>query len=118
MGDGGTALMETFDDVRCEATLPPHKGEPGRDFQTKFFDDPYFRKFVITADGRLTCDEAVPGLDTITCDLDFYEYQTRTGEWWEFVARFVDGNLLSIRLADYSAAEDREAETSDTPVSP
>lgn len=44
--------MGMFDYVRCDYPLPSQE-DVGQEFQTKDFDAPFLRHYVITADGRL-----------------------------------------------------------------
>ena len=80
--------MGLFDDVRCE--MPgPHKADG---WQTKSLDDPYMRRVVITADGRVTVDGVeMPEFRGEVCFHDFVDRK-----WLEWSAIFIDGKCVSL----------------------
>lgn len=97
--------MGLFDEVKCEVPLPD--GKPAVVFQTKTFEEPYLEKYTIRADGRLIHDKPRYDIDPPDAAhgpvdtnyhgvLNFYNYDTGSGEWREFDAKFTDGNLVSI----------------------
>ena len=100
--------MGMFDYVRCEVPLPDGSSTEGL-FQTKDFDCPYLETYVIRKDGRLIHNkprydidppEAVSGeVDTNHHGfLNFYDYDTTTSIWREYMAKFTDGQLVDIEL--------------------
>lgn len=108
--------MGLFDDIRCDAPLPPHKGKSGgkeRWFQTKSFDEPYLDKYAITEDRRLIELQFAPEDKRYVEKrfveyhgyIDFYDYADKTGDWWSFRAKFTDGKLADIKLTEYRPGE-------------
>lgn len=102
--------MGLFDDIRCDAPLPEgceRAGGKGRWFQTKDFPEPYLDKYAITADGRLVqldghdWSKEIQHLADYHGILNFYDYNTDTKEWWKLNAKFTDGRLVGITLAEY-----------------
>lgn len=120
--------MGMFDYVTCEMPLPGNP-PAGLEFQTKDGPDfPFMDTLVIRADGRLVrkgyqvedrSDPNAEGLmrlwgamtripdesldhvyEDIHQDLVFYNYDHRTGDTWEFKARFTDGVCTHIRLLE------------------
>lgn len=104
----GTELqtpMGMFDELRCEAPLPdnPESGEAW--FQTKSFPDPCLRRYTITRAGRL--------VDARGNDLEpegyltFYTLDDASGQWREYRARFVRGDLQAIERVARADADRR-----------
>jgi hypothetical protein len=85
--------MGMFDYVKCEVPLPD--GYYGEWFQTKDFDDPYLGTYVIRKDGRL-----VHLKSELEIDMNFHGilnfYDIHSGVWYEYNAKFTDGNLDQI----------------------
>lgn len=99
--------MGLFDYVKVEVPLPDGRPAPLDHFQTKQFEMPYMETYTIKADGRLIHDKPrydcdPPGATRGQIDtnfhgvLNFYDYDTKTGEWREFDAKFTDGELVYI----------------------
>lgn len=106
--------MGMFDDVHCEADLPPGHPESKRDFQTKSLSN-CLDRFTITRQGRLILhavsyeyseapDAVLPGV-TVTpvgdVDTEFHGDMRLLGDGEdglvEYVARFTHGTLEWIR---------------------
>ena len=103
--------MGMFDWVDCDYSLPDG-GPTDPEFQTKTFDDPYLRHYRITPEGRLLKrdqwsmteweeggDPKGPATWTDTNHhgvLNFYDSDETTDEWFEYDAKFTDGQLVSI----------------------
>lgn len=83
--------MGMFDTVRCEKPLPGEPKPPeGAWLQTKDFDCT-METYTITAAGKLrneTGDVPFHGI------LSFYTYEKDV--WYEYEAKFTDGNLVDI----------------------
>jgi hypothetical protein len=105
--------MGMFDDVHCEADLPPGHPTSGRDFQTKSLLC-CLDQFTITKEGRLvlhafryqSAGEAVDGLPSMDripagdIDTEFHgdiRLIATVGDRIEYVARFTHGTLEWIR---------------------
>jgi len=99
--------MGMFDYVKCEMPLPDGKPTPIDYFQTKEFDCPYLEMYTIRADGRLIHRKPAYDCDPLGTEardidtnfhglLNFGSYDVKTKESREFVAKFTDGNLVSI----------------------
>jgi hypothetical protein len=106
--------MGMFDEVRCEADLPPSHPGSGRDFQTKSLGS-YLERFTITKEGRLilhgvryeSSDEPrgfLPRLKAIPegdIDTEFHGdielHASAEVGMLEYVARFTHGTLEWIR---------------------
>ena len=87
-----------FDDLRCDRALPD--GKPGKQFQTKSFDDRGFFYYVITEDGRLVKNDNDIDFHGI---VNFYSYDSKTGDWREFDAVFTHGQLETIKVVEVVA---------------
>lgn len=97
--------MGIFDYVKCEVPLPGDPKPPhGTVFQSKDMSDPYMETYTITADGKLTRTDAFGDvvLEQFHGDLRFTEFNGKSDEWWEYKARFTDGELSKIELLEYS----------------
>ncbi len=99
--------MGLFDELQCRAPLPSAAREnppPDVWWQTKDFDEPSFDKYIITEGGRLICTrrkiEVVEYDTDFHGDLGFYHLEGRV--WWEYRARFTEGQLARITLIDFS----------------
>ena len=95
--------MGMFDYIECEMPLPADPKPPADLlFQTKDTDDIadglYLRRWTIEADGRLTLKGVAYPFHG---DLRFYEFDTHTDEWWEYVARFTEGLCTGIRCTEH-----------------
>lgn len=95
--------MGLFDTVRCLMPLPDFPAEAERDFQTKTLDDPYLRAYEITRGGRLLQvsdgghDNLYEEADTqFHGVLNFYTYIDTVEHWWEYNAKFTDGQCVSV----------------------
>ncbi len=86
--------MGMFDDVTCEAPLPkiPGAPDPGKCFQTKDFDC-QMDHYTITVDGRLL---GPIGFVDFHGWLSLCHFDTQTGTWWNYKAKFTDGILQRI----------------------
>ncbi len=93
--------MGMFDHIRCRMPLPAEPAPPDVEwFQTKDTEAQHLERYTIEADGRLVhqrADVEVP----YHGDIAFYEGDSKTGEWWEYVARFTDGRCVGIRLVEH-----------------
>lgn len=92
--------MGMFDYVRCEYPLPDGRNPTANSYQTK---DLYLELGLatITAEGQLLYrdyeePESSNRNDDYTGSLSFYDFVSKTGEWFEYTAEFVDGKLQSI----------------------
>lgn len=83
--------MGMFDDITCERPLPGPVKPPNQSFQTKDFDC-YLDHYMITAEGTLVKDGAPIPFHGL---LNFYTY-TRDDWWFEYEAKFTDGQLVDI----------------------
>jgi hypothetical protein len=95
--------MGMFDEIRCDYPLPETPDDGKVQFQTKDFDCilAYYR---ITEEGRLVMK--VRWDDTEERNVDhhgFVNFYTCAGDrregtfkWWEYNAKFTDGQLVSI----------------------
>lgn len=90
--------MGMFDDIICEAPLPEIPGvpHPGDSFQSKDFDCE-LNRYTITADGKLV---GANGPIDFHGWLDFYHFDTKTDMWWNYRAKFTDGQLQKIELVE------------------
>lgn len=106
--------MGMFDDVHCEADLPPGHPESEREFQTKSLFS-CLDRFTITKEGRLilhkcryeSIEDAGAGLPSMACipvgdvDTEFHGdiilVSTIRDRFVEYVARFTHGTLEWIR---------------------
>lgn len=88
--------MGMYDNVKVEAKMPD--GAPSATFQTKDFDDPFLETYTITAGGRL--NHETRGDVQFHGVLNFYHYDTAASKWWEYNAKFTDGNLVGISKAE------------------
>lgn len=116
--------MGLFDYIRCEAPLPNTPIPPPDVFQTKDTPDQYMSLYTITAEGKLIWrpytievvpDEERPYPDmpflrrveqepediNFHGDICFYTSDNNNRGWWEYVARFTDGQLSRITLVEY-----------------
>lgn len=111
--------MGMFDYVRCEMPLPD--GFEGKNMQTKDLGCT-MSTVTITKDGRLTgrvrewwWEEYKPVRDLdFHGDMTFYDYEgdiNGSYVWHEYVARFTEGQLVSIRI---SRDSDRSGEAVET----
>ena len=109
--------MGMFDYIRVDPAMLPEKLPEGLlgGWQTKDTPEQYLATYEITKAGELhllrwtgkeyAFEEA---LDDFHGDLTFYTSDDRTGEWFEFVARFTEGKLARIwRVRDDEEADAR-----------
>lgn len=119
--------MGMFDFIRCEMPLPEPAPPKGLELQTKDTPEQYLEPYRITADGRLVyekrervregCDETSSNpvkrlghLRTISTqdveipyhgDIGFCGSDSRTGERWDYTARFTEDRCVRIWLEEY-----------------
>ena len=107
--------MGMFDDVRCLMPLPDYPAGYSREFQTKDFEPSVLAQYEITEAGRLILlndgfqsDAESKSVDTEYHGmLNFYTVFPEDGNsdksWWEFNAKFTDGQCVGIeRVEDES----------------
>jgi hypothetical protein len=113
----GAIRLGMFDDIKCDATLPDSRIVPGSWFQTKSLACSMYR-YSITDDGRLVYHQhryqygpeqlikgrcALPTYEPVgDIEMDYHGdirfYAEATDKTWaEYVARFTNGKLESIR---------------------
>ncbi|MFD0917985.1 hypothetical protein ACFQ14_16395 [Pseudahrensia aquimaris] len=87
--------MGLYDNIICEYPLPEPIAPDGVEFQTKDTPDPHLRVYTITANGRLHLDGSDQNFDG---EVRFYGDGDTSGEWYDYCAKFTDGQLLEITL--------------------
>jgi hypothetical protein len=93
--------MGMFDNLTCEYPLPAEPNPDDNSFQTKDFEC-QLEHYTITADGRLLRKDTAVQYHGV---IRFYTY---TGEmWFEYEAKFADGNLIDIRALSICKDVDR-----------
>ena len=95
--------MAMYDNVICDMPLPDGYTPDCQDFQTKFFDCE-LETYRITKDGKLI--RYLFGRDLEYSDGDivdfhgvfnFYDLNTKSKKWYEYDAKFLDGQCISIK---------------------
>ena len=82
--------MGMFDYIKCDYKLKD--SPPIQFFQTKSFEEPNLDMYEITREGVLMLENKKVDF---TGSVDFYEFTDR-GRWYEYSAKFENGNLISL----------------------
>lgn len=92
--------MGMFDTIRCEHPLPD--GCTASEFQTKSLDC-ILETFCLTASGRLLDAQ---GADTGLHGVLRMYTGDKAGRWWEYEAKFTDGQLVHLVPASQARFSD------------